>query len=223
MRFSGYLYGLTDLLLPSSCVHCRGPGEVWCPNCRPVESALLHEHGGLPVTAAGRYAAGLRSALLAYKDGNVRSLAPWLANYLAASVIALDTTPMPRVLVPVAGRRSAARRRGGDHLLRLARLAGQRLGVPVVPALALTGRVADSAGLTSQQRQTNISDRMRAGPMPRRFAGAYPVVVDDIVTTGATLREACRALAAAGWPTPRTAVIAATTRLRARNTHFDQV
>ena len=72
------------------------------------------------------------------------------------------------------------------------------------------GPVRDSAGLTTAARAANLDAAMRARP-PRRD-GRAAVVVDDIVTTGATLREAARALRAAGWTVVGAAVVAATPR-----------
>jgi len=68
--------------------------------------------------------------------------------------------------------------------------------------------VRDSAGLSSAARLDNLNAAMSAGPPSGRPA----VIVDDIATTGATLREAARALTAAGWMVAGAAVVAATTR-----------
>jgi predicted amidophosphoribosyltransferase len=106
--------------------------------------------------------------------------------------------------------RAAVASRGGDHVLRLGRRAAAATGLPVArDALALTRTVRDSAGLDSGQRSANLAEAMRARPAP---AGCSALLVDDIVTTGATLREAGRALQAAGWPIVGHAVVAATPR-----------
>jgi predicted amidophosphoribosyltransferase len=108
--------------------------------------------------------------------------------------------------------RAAARSRGGDHVLRLARAVARQAQLPVLSALTLAGPVRDSAGLSAEQRRTNLAGRM-AVPVPAELAGRCPILLDDIVTTGATLAEAGRALSAAGRPAGGAAVIAAT-RLR---------
>jgi predicted amidophosphoribosyltransferase len=93
---------------------------------------------------------------------------------------------------------------------RLARRTAVRTGLRVAPnALALTRSPQDSAGLGIAERAANLAHAMVARS-PAVRAGA--VVVDDIVTTGATLGEASRALAAAGWPVIGAAVVAATPR-----------
>jgi predicted amidophosphoribosyltransferase len=114
------------------------------------------------------------------------------------------------VLVPVPSAPHVARRRAGDHMHRLAVGAARRTGREVVAALTLRRAVRDSAGLGAGERRANLRGAFVAAPPPRP---AMPVVVvDDIVTTGATLTEAARALLVAGWSVRGAAVIAATPR-----------
>jgi predicted amidophosphoribosyltransferase len=92
-------------------------------------------------------------------------------------------------------RRWAARRRGGDPVMRIAVAAAATLpGVAVVQALRTRAFVADSVGLSGADRQRNIGGRVRA---VRPVAGEV-VLVDDIVTTGATAAESVRVLHAMG-------------------------
>jgi predicted amidophosphoribosyltransferase len=204
---------LLDLVWPSSCV-CCGRGEaVWCPHCRPPSVPRQVElPAAPPVVAAGEYGGALREALLAFKERGQRALVEPLAGYLGDAVDASrrrlgDLEP---ILVPVPSSRSAARQRGGDHLLRLAAGAAAPHGLQVLPALRLAGRGRDSSRLSAAQRAAHLAGRMRAQPAT---ADRPVLLVDDIVTTGATLVEASRALRAAGWQVGGAAVIAAT-RLR---------
>jgi predicted amidophosphoribosyltransferase len=171
-----------------------------CGTCAPVALVTV-EHAGLPVIAAGRYEGGLRDAVLAYKERGRRDLAAPLAALLAIAVAALDAPEA--VLVPIPSSGSARRARGGDHVLRLVRRLGRTSG-----ALRLTRAVQDSAGLDAATRATNLAGAFVA--RPPRSPGACAVLVDDIVTTGATLAEAARALTQAGWHTVGGAVVAAT-------------
>ena len=116
------------------------------------------------------------------------------------------------MLVPVPSSRPAARARGGDHLLRLAWAVGRQARLPVLTALRLAGPVADSAGLSASQRRAQPG-RPDVCVEPAVRTGWQPIVLDDIVTTGATLAEAARALTAAGWQ-PAAAAVVAATRLR---------
>ncbi|HEY7047943.1 MAG TPA: phosphoribosyltransferase family protein [Jatrophihabitantaceae bacterium] len=198
------LRALADLILPRHCAGCGRPGELLCPACRPRGPGVVLAG---PVRAAGRYEGGLRSALLAYKERGRLELARPLADLLAGTAARFVRPGV--VLVPVPSARAAARRRGGDHVLRLARPAAVRLGIPVIPALGLVRRVGDSAGLDARQRRANLAGAMVAHAPP---PGVAAVLVDDIVTTGVTVQESLRALRAAGWPVLGAATLAATPR-----------
>lgn len=212
------LRALTDLVLPRTCGGCGGPGPPWCSGCaawlRAVTGGRVPQlvlSGGLVVHAAGWYQGPLRAALLAYKERGRRDLATALARLLLAPVASAAPDEVPW-LVPVPSQRSAARARGGDHILRLCRALTRldhRLGV--VPSLRLVGRGRDSVGLDARQRADNLAGRLRVRPatIPSR---REVVLVDDVVTTGATLRACRRALAATGVTVRRAVVLCAATR-----------
>jgi predicted amidophosphoribosyltransferase len=201
-------------------VCCGRGGLPWCLGCRPASEPEPVASPSLPpVVAAGEYGGALRSALLAYKERGQRALAGPLAAYLSDAVdvghrqFCQRGEPAP-LLVPVPSSRSAARQRGGDHLLRLVAEVAPQNGLDVLPALRLPGRGRDSAGLSAAQRSANLTHRMRAIPV---LSDRPVLIVDDIVTTGATLTEASRALQAAGWRVSGAAVIAATKLRRPRH------
>src|SRR5262249_59907340 len=105
-----------------------------------------------------------------------------------------------RALGRVPPGRGAARRRGGDHVLRLARAAAAGLGgtVLVCPALRPAGALADAAGLSAAQRRASRVGALAVHGAYTKWAADRAgmltvVVVDDLVTTGATLAEAGRA------------------------------
>ncbi len=205
---------LLDLVLPIRCIGCGAGSTALCAACRPGGSPLPVRAAVVPTVAAAAYADAVRAALIAYKERGRRDLATPLAELLSGAVSkALDLQRAPPgrvVLVPVPSARSAAAARGGDHVLRLARRSAARTGLRVVPAaLALTRSPRDSAALGVAERAANLDHAMAARPP---VAPASALVVDDIVTTGATLGEAARALADAGWPVIGAAVVAATPR-----------
>ena len=201
------LHALADLVLPRHCASCGAPGRSLCRACSPGEAPVLLGGSALPIAAAGAYADGLRRAVLAYKERGRRDLLGPLAAMLASALAAIQVPGA--ILVPVPSARSEVRRRGGDHMLRLARRAGGLLGLPVVPALRLARPVRDSAGLGEPARRANLDGAMAAGSGP---PGSVAVIVDDIVTTGVTLSEAARALRTAGWQVVGAAVLATTPR-----------
>ena len=209
-----FFAALLDLVLPSRCIGCGAGFAALCARCRPNGPSLVVRRVPVPTVAAAVYADTVRAALLAYKERGRRDLVTPLAELLTgavAGVLDLPRAPPGRVLlVPVPSARSAAAARGGDHVLRLARRTAIRTGLRVAPsALALTRSPRDSAGLGVAERAVNLDHAMRARPPA---APASALIVDDIVTTGATLGEATRALTAAGWSVIGAAVVGATPR-----------
>jgi predicted amidophosphoribosyltransferase len=218
---------LLDLVLPPSCAGCGVAGPALCAGCAaPLRGpaaahAPVPRPAGLPpLWAATRYAGPVRVALIGYKERNRRDLAAPLAAALAAAVRAAVPGGAV-VLVPVPSRRAAARRRGGDHVRRLAGLAARTLGgdAVVCPALRPVGRLADAAGLSAEQRRASRVGALAVyAPytawLAARAAALPVVLVDDLVTTGATLAESAITLRRAGIPVAAAAVIAATVRNR---------
>ncbi|MDF3048590.1 MAG: phosphoribosyltransferase [Pseudonocardia sp.] len=192
---------LLDLLLPTSCGGCDAPGSGWCVACAaslgpPLRPTLL---GGPPVLAVGRYRGPLRRALLAYKERGRRDLAVPLASLLGAALVAARPPPLEPWwwLVPAPSRPAAARARGGDHVLRLCRqLARGDAQLSVAPALRLARGVQDSVGLSPVQRAANLAGRVRVRRDLLPPPGAPVLLVDDVVTTGATVHACWRALGA---------------------------
>lgn len=178
---------------------------------------------GLPECwSAAEYVGATRRAIIAYKERGRTALVRPLAGALALAVAAA-AGERPVTLVPVPSARSALRRRGHDPVTRLADLAAGCLRAAGWPAtverpLVQRRRVADQAGLSSPQRAANLSWAFtvasgRNGPVLDHRSVSGPIVlVDDIVTTGATLAEAARALREAGVPVALAATVAATRR-----------
>ncbi|WP_375487198.1 ComF family protein [uncultured Jatrophihabitans sp.] len=211
------LTAVVDLVLPRQCVGCGAAGVALCGECEPGRPVLVPaDPVGVPVVAGAAYATAMRRAVLAFKERGRRDLARVLGVVLGRSVeelLALVGVSCDNVvLVTAPSTRAAAAERGGDHVLRLARSAAVVSGVRVAPrVLRLERAVRDSAGLGRAERERNLHGAVRARSPARGWqARRQAVVVDDVVTTGATLREATRALRAAGWEVVGCAVVAAT-------------
>ncbi|WKG05221.1 ComF family protein [Mycolicibacterium sp. HK-90] len=197
---------MLDLILPLECGGCGVPSTRWCASCAGQLRVGADEphlftprtDPGVPVFALGRHAGVRRRAIVAVKEkGRMDLVAPLSVtlNLALQHLLTWGVVATPVTLVPAPTRRAAARRRGGDPVGRMAAAAADGLpGVAVVPALRLRPWVRDSVGLSGAARQRNIAGRVR---QVRPIAGEV-VLVDDIVTTGATAAESVRTLTSAG-------------------------
>lgn len=197
---------MLDLVLPLECGGCGAPSTRWCDACARALAVKADEphlitprvDPGVPVLSLGRYAGARREAIVAVKEHGRADLIAPLAVALHGGLERLLTWGVigtPLTVVPAPTRRSAARRRGGDPVTRMALAATADLpGVEVSQALRMRAMVRDSVGLSGADRQRNVAGRVKK---IRPVTGAV-LVVDDIVTTGATSCESVRVLGIAG-------------------------
>lgn len=174
-----------------SCTECgRSRGEAWetraCVCALPLEGAA-------------------RSLALAYKDAGERRLAPVIAATVACALdeaaswpaadgaARFDASAVDAVCF-VPATRTAYRRRGFDHMLDVARSLSGMLGLPLADVLARP-HARDQRKLGREDRLANASSSMR---VVGDVTGCSLLLVDDVVTTGASVRAAARALLEAG-------------------------
>ena len=198
---------MLDLILPLECGGCGAPATRWCGVCAKELLAAARQpvvvnpriDPQVPVFALGRYAGARRQAILAMKERGRGDLVAPLACTVAVGVHRLLVWGMletPLTIVPAPTRRWAARRRGGDPVTKVAVAAvGGHPEISVVRALRMRALARDSVGLTTSARERNVVGRVLLSGAPPR---TEVVVVDDVVTTGATARESVRVLQSAG-------------------------
>ncbi len=219
------LAALLDLVLPAECAGCGRPRAPLCRGCAsrllaelavsgpPADHRPVPTPEGFPRTVASGIHEGLLAAVVvAFKDGERADLARVLGPILAAAVVA--AAPSGTVaLVPVPSARAAVRRRGRRPTVEVARAAADVLGprAGVVEALGHRRAPDDQAGLGRAARLRNLEGTMS---LRRRTVDADRIVLlDDVVTSGATLTEAAHALGPLGLP-----VVAAVVAARRRGT-----
>lgn len=217
---------LGDAVAPVPCAVCRvEPGESTtglCPPCR----ADLHTWTPLvatpavptpPCLTAGAYGGTLRRVLLAYKESGRRDLSGALAGLLAGLLALCGRETLYCVPVPSTARRR--RERGFDHVRRLcasaARLpgAGRCHVAPVLRALPRPDSVALSATERIRAAVGSFAPRPAVTALARATgsgARCRVLVVDDVVTTGATIAAATSCLVKAGVVVSGALAVAAT-------------
>lgn len=199
------------LAFPVPCVGCGMPPVMLCAQCqrelRPephirvmpsglrVWSGLSFE--GIPARTIRALKSELRTPL-------AHALAPALASALDAAWGATGDSG-ERIVVPVPTSAASWRLRG----VRVVELLARRAGATPVPALRQVRRTADQRGLDREHRGINVAHSLRSTALPR----VGVILVDDVVTTGATLAEASRAVASAGARVLGAATVASTPRV----------
>lgn len=210
---------LSALLLPLRCLVCGEPGGAGrdlCPACALALPWALHacrrcalplppgsgmellcgqcqqRSGALQQVRAGfLYAAPVDGLLRRFKFHQDLAAGRLLSQLMLAQVQPL---PRPQALVPVPLHRSRLRQRGYDQALELARPLARALQLPLCTVLRRTRATAAQSELDATARRRNVRGAFAVtGPLP-----AHITLIDDVMTTGATLQAAASALRRAG-------------------------
>ena len=202
------------VLLPVSCAGCGADDRALCGACRgqlAPEPVLRSLDDGTPVWAALAYDGVVRRVILGLKEQGRTDVAKTLAVSLASAVNcaalhAAEQAPGELELVVPPVSRASFRRRGYDPVRLLARAAA--LPRPARVLVNLHERASQKT-LDRAQRGTNLAGSMGSY---RALHGRRFLVLDDVITTGATLSEVIRALRESGAEVVGAAVVAATPR-----------
>jgi ComF family protein len=143
----------------------------------------------------GSYEGTLRELIHLYKYGRVHTLSQPLSGMLAAA-LPLDELFDAVTPVPLHWRRQW--HRGFNQSELLARAIARRRGIPVVAALRRAKATQTQAGLSNTERRRNVAAAFRCGRDARKIMGRRVLLIDDVMTTGATAASCARALKQAG-------------------------
>lgn len=190
------MFVLKQLVFTPKCAICKKLGVEFCLGCikniEPLRGNDLLEVA--PIFYAGEYSGWLRDSVISYKNGD-RSQVKVLSTILKLTI---DTfiTPQPLTLIPIPSSPQKIRARGFDSINNLCLDVAQERKWLELDAtnLHLRRPVLDQVGLSAVQRQTNLAGAFGA----RKVVNGAVLLIDDVVTTGATLNSAARALRFAG-------------------------
>lgn len=184
-------------LVPPRCAGCGAAGSWLCLECRDGSEPRSVRGAGVPLRAAGTYVGPLRTAIHRFKYREEPGLAAEL-GHLVALLAAADLATGARIdaVVPVPLHARRVRERGYDQTALLASSLAARLGLALRPALHRIRYARPQVELDRAQRARNVEGAFVGTASSLR--GLRVALVDDVVTTGATLRAAARAARACG-------------------------
>ena len=197
-----YLTDFKYLLFPTRCFGCRELGYSICSQCRKMWNPHLYQSwiSNLPVYSAIPYSPVAKNILLAAKEQNIKSADQLVRSALRASLQELFKKHSSCSLVPIPSRRSSNRRRGRDFINEMAISVARDFGVAVLPLLEHQRNIRDQSKLNIAGRRENLAMALSIKPQFRgNYSGENVVILDDLVTTGATINEANRALTRGGF------------------------
>ena len=188
---------LSQLLFPSRCFGCQKLGASICSSCR--SSWYPHYYrtkfDNLTVHSSLLYTPTASTIILAAKEKGIKGADELIIEAIihALKKSKIDTT-LAR-LVPVPSSTSSQRRRGRSFIVDLVTQISHRTGIQMLDCLQLSRRVLDQSGLHRDERATNLAGAFHI----TSHARGELILIDDVVTTGATLREALRAVNSQGF------------------------
>jgi ComF family protein len=206
-RITGALLDALAVLSPIDCAGCGSADRSLCENCqRELEPAVTPRSlpDGSTVYTSLRYEGVVRRTLLALKEGGRTDIVKPLSASLSAALARAAQPGAEFLSVPTS--RAAWRRRGYDPVALLCK----RAGLEPARVLRSSRATLSQKTLGLEDRALNLHESMRSRVS---LGGRTFVLVDDVVTTGATLAEAARAVRAAGGEVVGHAALAFTPRL----------
>jgi len=191
---------LSQLIFPTRCFGCNTLGLHICSTCRKewIPHYYKTHVDALNVHSALIYSPTASKIILAAKENGLQGADDLL---VAAVIHVLNKARLDKgsfTLVPVPSSKRSQRRRGRSFIVDLTREISNQTGILMNDCLQVSRAVSDQSGLTRVQRISNMHGAfsLKTGAILRGEA----ILIDDVVTTGATLREAARALNSQGFP-----------------------
>ena len=185
---------LSQLIFPTRCYGCNRQGLSICTECRRewIPHYYKTHVQQLKVHSALLYTPTASKIILAAKENSIQGAEDLLISAITHVLNKAHLNSHYFQLVPVPSSKVSQRRRGRSFIVDLTQKISQLIDIPINDCLQLTRRVADQSGLTKDKRRTNLAGAFSV--KPGAILRGDLILIDDVVTTGATLSEAARAL-----------------------------
>lgn len=192
---------LLNIVMPTRCIWCGQIGSVLCEACFAQINQPVRQVSRLGISgyAVNEYSERIATLIHEFKENQQLSLSNNIATVMWPGLEKFDLAKV--LLVPMPSKKASFANRGFNPAEELAKRISRQaardtaIRVPVSRCLRITGTVSDQAALSGEARRTNLDGSMTVTGFP---AGHSAILIDDVVTTGATLREAQRCLTNAG-------------------------
>ena len=199
------IHSLKELIYPNICLSCGKTGAKICHNCskywlaKPNKSKIENNY----LFFAATYDESTSPIILAAKESGSREAVKLIARSIACSIsFAISNLDIskPINLITIPSQLSAIRKRGRDHIKDLVleviiQLDQQNIDAIYLPILKPIKKIKDQSNLNGLQRKENMSHAFIAKSSP--ISQSAVILIDDLVTTGASVQEGVRALAEA--------------------------
>ena len=195
---------ILDLLFPKKCILCRNllsKNETdLCHSCRQNAPEFSPSRNNIPFvagwTAVWYYKDDVKKSIQRYKFRNARSYAAAYGRFLALRIQQMQVDFDYITWVPVSFRRKF--QRGYDQVELLARAVSRELDIPILPTLKKARHTPTQSGLRgASQRKANVLGAYRTLP-DCKLSGMTVLLLDDVITTGATASECAKVLLSSG-------------------------
>jgi predicted amidophosphoribosyltransferase len=189
------LRSIQELIFPSRCISCSTLGLDICSQCRRywhphIYRSWSHSAPHFPIYSSVPYSPIAGKVILAAKENGLSSADKLITSALLHALRHCIVEQGAAVLVPIPSRKSVARLRGRQFISDLSHQLSVESGLPVNENLRHIRSVRDQSSLDAKSRFINIEGAL----ISQKFFSGRAFLIDDLVTTGATLNEAARAL-----------------------------
>ena len=189
------LLSIQELVFPTRCIGCSTLGLEICSQCRRfwhlhIYRSWSHSAPHFPIYSAIPYSPIAGKIILSAKENGILNAEKLIVSALKHALRYCITEQGKASLVPIPSRKSVSRLRGRQFITALSRQLSTETGLPLYENLRHTRAVRDQSTLDAKSRFENIDGAL----ISEKFFSGKAFLIDDLITTGATLNEAARAL-----------------------------